>query len=129
MLNEEMNPPHPLFVDGAETQWIDISLVEDEVDDVELANLIASDREEVVACATDVLAMFLKNDDRDAWKSALSDHWILPRNDQSRGYYTYLEFTFEDDRTCSDSWWVVVACPQPFLAKSYNVWRFGWECQ
>ena len=124
-----MNPPHPLFSDDAEDHWIDISIASDEVEDGELAKLIATDQEEVISCATDVLSTFLKNDVRASWKSALSEHLVLPKDDGSRGYYTYLEFGFDDDRASSDSWWVVIACPQPFLAKSYNVWRFGWECQ
>ena len=124
-----MNPPHPLFSDDADAVWIDISLVLEGVWDEELASLIVSDRDEVIACATDVLGTFLKNDNRDAWKAAVSDHWVLPRDDGIQGYYTYLHFAFDDDRSASDSWWVIVACPQPFIAKNYNVWRFGWESQ
>jgi len=112
-----MNPPHPLFSEDAEELWIDISLVADSVEDKELASIVIEDRERVIARAVEVLGRFLKNDDREVWKSAVSDHWILPCDDKSRGYYTYLQFALDHDRASSDSWWVIVACPQPFFAE------------
>ena len=128
-----MTPSHPLFAESDDDGWIDISIVDQEVKDRELASLIMRDRDRVFEATIDVLKHFLRIPIPADISERIRDHYVSIREDKSRGYYSYLELDLEDDRSSSDSWWVIIACLQPFHRAfekpQYSVWRFGWECQ
>ncbi|MGE0086883.1 MAG: hypothetical protein AB7S75_20955 [Desulfococcaceae bacterium] len=129
----EVQFDHPIFSGTEDEFWNDITLAP-ECSDPEVGSFITENKSAIIEKAIEVLEEFLKSE-------IIGDSPIEPDEflfrlfeNQHRGFITYLNFILPSSKDHdSDSWWVMVACPNPFagLPKHalFNVWRLGWDCQ
>lgn len=125
-----MHLDHPIYSGTEEEFWIAIDSIEDD----RLHDFVTRHESHYLERAMAVLGDFLKPEILTTLYIE-PDHLIRPWHNETSGVSVYL--TVRSDSPVpgdSDSWWIILACPQPFYdvipAKNkFNVWSFGWFCQ